>query len=441
MSITYFIQSKKNLANLYIRIREGKIIDAKAKTNFIIDKSDFAKGKIKTLKTPSNANALQKNIIQEKNNALINLQSELDELRNHLTHRLNTRKEYEIINSNWLKSVVNPNKEKNNIPDKLVGYFDYYLDFKKSSIKKGTYKNYQTIRNRVLKYQEEKGIVYLQEVNKKFGLSLQKWCDDNGLDYNTKIKTIKVVYTICNHSEENGKVLHPECKFITKGLKYKKTHFVTLNFDEIQRLIDLNVEDEKLDIARDWLIISFYTAQRISDFFLFKKNRVVYNSEAKIYFLDITQEKTEIPIYVPLADEVMKIMKKWNNDFPPRFTNNKDSNDAIYNKYIKIVCKKVGMNELVRVKQRNVNTKKYELMEVPKYKAITSHIGRRSFSTNYDNLINNSLLRSATGHSSERQFKQYVNKNSLQDAILLHKEMQRVKNDMKKNKRINLKVI
>ena len=40
-TIKFYLQSKKNPAGIYVRLREGRNIDAKAKTNFVLNPSDW----------------------------------------------------------------------------------------------------------------------------------------------------------------------------------------------------------------------------------------------------------------------------------------------------------------------------------------------------------------------------------------------------------------
>ena len=40
-TIKFYLQSKKNPAGIYVRLREGRSIDAKTKTNFVINPSDW----------------------------------------------------------------------------------------------------------------------------------------------------------------------------------------------------------------------------------------------------------------------------------------------------------------------------------------------------------------------------------------------------------------
>ena len=424
MAITFYIQSKKNPANIYIRIREGTSIDAKSKTNLRINPENFSKGKIKNVKNPLVADAIIKKEIKVKNDLLNNLQKQLNELNTHVTDLLNNRKDYELINSQWLKEVVTPKKEINSIPSTLVGYFDYYLDFKKTSLRPLTIKKLKVFKNRVINYEKDNRTVYIQNVNKKFGLSMQKWCDDNGYAHNTKVKTLKVIKTICNHSKDSGIATNPELELITKGLKYKKSEHIHLNFKELNQIIKTDIKDERTNNAKDWLIISCYTAQRVSDFLRFTKDDIEILENTK--FLDISQEKTEEPVFIPLHEEVIKILNKRNGNFPPIFSNNTESNKTIYNSLIKDVCHLAKINNIVTVSMKNPKTNRHEFIDVPKYKAVSTHIGRRSFATNYYGKINTALLISATGHASEEQFLRYVGKTGTQNALLLAKEMHKI---------------
>ena len=96
-----------------------------------------------------------------------------------------------------------------------------------------------------------------------------------------------------------------------------------MNFNELKQIINTPILKENLDNARDWLVISCYTAQRVSDFLRFSSDNVV-KIEGN-YFLDITQEKTGKPVQIPLVDEVMDILKKRNGEFPAMFSNNIES--------------------------------------------------------------------------------------------------------------------
>ncbi len=52
-TIKFLLQSKSDTAGIYVRLKEGRIIDVKAKTNFIIDHNEWSdvKGQPKNLKS------------------------------------------------------------------------------------------------------------------------------------------------------------------------------------------------------------------------------------------------------------------------------------------------------------------------------------------------------------------------------------------------------
>ncbi len=91
MAIIFYLQSKKNPAPIYVRIRQGRTVDAKAKTNFSIDPSLWHGGKIKKVKEPAGADADVKKSVNDKNKALILLEKKLADLANHITHLLNDK--------------------------------------------------------------------------------------------------------------------------------------------------------------------------------------------------------------------------------------------------------------------------------------------------------------------------------------------------------------
>ncbi|MFT5216441.1 MAG: integrase [Glaciecola sp.] len=419
MAITVFTQSKKDLAPIYIRYREGgnsatgKGIDAKTKTPFSINPNRLDKGKFKTYKTPKGASAVVKAEYKEMQKALDAVEANINKLISKVKTRLNNRKDYEIIDSEWLKEVVSPKKE--STTTLLHDYFDVYFKERKTSIKKSTIKKLGSVQKRLKKYEKENEPVYIAEVNKNFKTKLFAWIDANGYQHNTKIQMLKNLMTICNHAKEkNGLTTHPDLSTLMKGEKYQKTTNQILDFKELDIIRTAKIEDSRLIIARDWLLLSCETAQRISDFFKFSKDNIV--SIDGDLFLNIQQEKTETPVYIYLNPTATDIIEKYNGGFPPMFTNNADSNESIYNLLIKDVCELAGIDNIIEANLRQSKNKRYKVVKAPKYKAVSSHIGRRSFATNYYGKLPTELLMSVTGHKTEQQFLDYVSKPQISKA-------------------------
>ncbi|TXE18576.1 site-specific integrase [Psychroserpens burtonensis] len=435
MAITLYTQSKKDVAPIYIRVRQGDI-DAKARTQFLINPELLSKSKVKLHRVPNGANAEMKQSIKSQNKPLIELQVKFDKLTTLVTNQINDKKDYEVIDSNWLKNLVAPKSEQ--IPTELTKYFDYFLEDKKTSLRHSTVKKLGSIKNRIEKYNKDKKVsLNISDVNNSFKSSISKWFDAQGYAHNTKVKTIKVIYTVCQHAKENGIKLHPEAESLTKKLKYVSTPHVYLTFKDLEKIENVELSNKDLEIARDWLIISCNTAQRVSDFMKFSKDNIVEMGDSR--FLDIKQEKTDSPVYIPLVDTVVKVLEKYDNNFPPLFSTSVESNSAIYNRLIKQVCKKAEINETVTANLRQTKKSRYEIKEVPKWKAVSSHVGRRSFSTNYYGKINTALLISATGHASEKQFLTYVGKPQEDRAMALARALKQVA--LEQNQEPQLKVI
>lgn len=435
MPISFLIQSKKNPAPIYIRVTEGKEVDAKVRTSYVINPTRFSKSRIRDISIPKGATAETKSQIIKENENLTTLRKDLETLKNKVSTLINQRQRNEVINAEWLRNAINPKSSK--LPSLLTDFFDDYHTFKEDSLKKGTIKNNNVVKARLLKFQKEYGNLRVNQVNKEFSLAFQKWSKEKGYDHNTTVKSMKTIKMICKHARDRGAKISFELDSITKGLRYKNIEPIYLSLTEINKIILAQMPNERLEIARDWLIISCFTAQRVSDFLRFDTKNIVELEGVK--FLDVTQKKTQSQVLLPLTPEVIDIINKWKGKFPPLFSKNVPSNEAMYNRQIKIVCELAGINEKVTAKLKNHDTNRYETVEVPKYKAVSSHIGRRSYATNYYGKIPTPLLISATGHSSETQFLRYVGKKGTHNAMALARAMRQLSSFQ--NEEIKLKKI
>ena len=113
------------------------------------------------------------------------------------------------------------------------------------------------------------------------------------------------------------------------------------------------------------------------------------------------QQKTKKEITLPLHPAVINIIKQSRNAFPKKI----ELHD--YNEKIRKIALTAGIHNTVKVRKR-IGYRSMDIL-TEKWKAITSHIGRRSFATNFYSKIPTSLLIAATGHSTENMFLKYIN--------------------------------
>src|SRR5690606_22843215 len=148
---------------------------------------------------------------------------------------------------------------------------------------------------------------------------------------------------ICRFAFEKGLKINPEV--FKWSFKMSKTPIVYLNEDEILKIEQKKDLPEYLDNVRDWLLISCYTGQRISDFMRFEKSmiRIEKNKQGKqIHLIEFTQVKTNTTIAVPLHPKVLEILNKRNGEFPRAISDQK------YNDYVKDVCEAAKINERIK---------------------------------------------------------------------------------------------
>ena len=425
MTINFIIQSKNNPSPIYLRVKNGRELDLKIKTALNINPEDFKSGEAILKRIPKGVDESEKLKINSLNLNLQKINSELQKIKDLIIAKANGEN-FELTKEN-LNSFVNnkSNSNKSQISTKLVDLFDEYFIFKNTQIAPSTQRKMKVFQNRIKNFEKIYGTIDIKNIDKEFSFELQIWMDEQGYAHNTKVKTLKVIKTICNFAIDKGLKVNEQFNLITKGLSYKNVEHIHLNFIELKSIINTDFPFKEEDLARDWLVLSCFTGQRISDFFRFTPKSIV-KIQGKL-FLDITQKKSVSPVYIPLTIQVTSILEKYNGFFPPFFSNNKDSNEVIYNRIIKKVCRKAKITDKVSVFVRNKKTNRYEFMDVEKCDVVASHIGRRSFATNYYGHINTSLLIGATGHSTEVQFLRYVGKKSTQNALLLADELEKIK--------------
>lgn len=446
MSVTLVTKKKEDNTLFYVRVRlQG--IDAKAFTKFSVKTSRIPNGKYSggftPYKNPPSATAEIKSETKEKNLNLIELSKNINSLKDGIRISLSNRQDDEIINSDWLKNIITPKVEKK-ISTRLIDCFNTYYNFKLGTLSLETLKKSKSVSKRIAEYEADNDCkVYVENVNKAFRNNFLEWLDLKEYGHNSKVKMIKVIFTVCNFvKEEKGILTHPELDSITKGLSYTPSPIVYLDEDDLKKIAKVNYskqtrDNTKLEHARDWLLISCYTGQRVSDFFRFNVKQIEVKPNGD-KFLKITQQKTGAKPSIFLDENLLRIMKKYGNDFPPQFNDISDSNKTDYNRLIKIVCKDAKLNDIVTANKRQSTVNRIETVNIEKWKAVSSHIGRRSFATNKYGIIPTALLISQTGHSTEKQLLSYIGKS---DETLAMQYAELMKAHTKSTRESTLKVV
>lgn len=404
-SIYLLLQSKKSPAVIYIRLRDGRSLDVKAKTNYHIDPLNWDDTEQRPTKKST------------KDIAFANLDTDLQDLKNNLLKEYNKSKGLKIIDAQWLKDFVNPPQQEEKHPDKLVDYIDTFIEFKKRDVKSSTITKCNVIKHLLMRYQEHtKSVLYIRDIDTKFKMDFEKYCISVGYAPNTTARNIRFIKTFCRHAKANGVETHFQLDSIKA--KYHKVDNIHLDEKEIEKVENLKSKylPGGLESSRDWLLVSYYCGQRVSDFLRFDKSMVRYekNKAGDLKpLIEFTQVKTDKIMTIPLHSKIIEIMKKYDGNFPNKISDQK------YNEHIKKVCEAAEINKPTHGILFDHKIKAKVEKDYPKWMLVSSHIGRRSFATNNYGKIPTSFLMYVTGHTTEAMFLTYIGKSNKDIAMEL----------------------
>lgn len=404
--IKVLLKSKNNPSPIYIRLTDGRQIDVMAKTKYNINPNDWSVVK----EQPKNLNDIHYS----------NINSDLTDLKGLLLKHYNDSKNKVLVNTQWLKDFLNPAIkviEENRIPTTLVEYIDYYIEYRKHELQNTSVKKFKVIQNKMDRFQLfRKKPILINEINDRFKNEFVSYYKSQSYAQNTMQRELVMIKTFCKHARFLGLETHNQLDSLR--LDRAKVEKIYLTFEELEMIENIKENEltESLDNAKNWLIISCYTGQRVSDFLRF--NSEMIRVENGKHLLEFTQKKTNKIMTIPLHKKVLEILENRNGEFPYSISDQK------YNDYIKTVCQIAKIENLV-TGSKKVETKpksgvfRKKTDTYKKYELVSSHIGRRSFATNFYGKIPTTYLIYVTGHSTESMFLTYIGKSNKDIAMEL----------------------
>ena len=328
----------------------------------------------------------------------------------------------EAITKDWLQTKIDLyyNPKLNDapteiIPTNLIEYFDYYIKYKENYPSDVLIRKYRVLQKKLMRFQTyRKKPILIKDVNKRFKLEFSDYCESQQYSRITIQRDFAEVKTICIDARTKG--IETSLELDKLSFPRLKATNIFLTFDEIKAIenIEKSKLTESLENAKDWLIISCYCGQRISDFMRFTKEMIrIENGKSLIEF---TQKKTGKIMTVPLHPKVIEILDKRGGAFPYAISDQK------YNDYIKVVCEIAELTQIVNGSKKIETAPESGIYrkvskEYRKCDLVSSHIGRRSFASNFYGTIPTTYLIYVTGHSTEVMFLNYIGKSNKDLAI------------------------
>ena len=386
MTFQFFILPNNQSENIYIEIKNivsNEVLQFK--TPLKIERGEWDH----TLQRPRNIYLKKAKMVFERMN---NLKLELKEyIREKTKSSLN-----EVSLAKKIKQICKKDSEEN-IENSLLMMTTIYISSREKIICNSTLKRYKVFLKLIRKYEGHSlNRLYIHNLNANFINDFISFGLYENYSESTIYRTLHFIKTILNFAEKKG--IRTSVRELDFRKEKQERSIVSLSEKEILMIKKANVPD-RLQTAKDWLIISCYTGQRFSDFMNFSIQQIIEIDNKPC--LSFVQQKTQKRVLLALHPTVIKIIKKNNNSFP------KLLNMQQYNDDIKKVAELSNINQIISARKRS--DFRCKNIETEKFNVISSHVGRRSFATNFYGKIPTPLLMDATGHATEEMFKKYIN--------------------------------
>lgn len=285
------------------------------------------------------------------------------------------------------------------VSDDFMEVLDVFIDSRKSTFENNTIKKYITVKNHLLKFQEDRNFkITFENLDINFFDKFYDYCINHlEIMNNTIRKDVSILKTFISWCNERGITKVNETKkFEVKGYS---TDIVTLTDNELKLIEDYTPSLPHLSNVKDVFLLSTYTGQRFSDIHNLRYSDI--DLKKKIW--NLRTKKTKDIIKVPLSNKAISIIDKYKDEdkFIPTISNQK------YNEYIKRLCKEAEINEPVTITSYR-GSRRIDVTK-PKYELITSHTARRTFVTlSLIKGMQPHILMKITGHKDYKTLNKYV---------------------------------
>ena len=214
-------------------------------------------------------------------------------------------------------------------------------------------------------------------------------------------KLVSMVQTTCR--DVDGSIqLAPDFERIKLAIDKRQEDPVILTPEEIQQIIDADIKQDYLKNARKWLLLICDVGARVSDFLNFTEENIVEDKGRRIFKYRQTKGGKNYIIRVPVLALAEKAIQ---DGFPRKISAEK------LRKYIKEVCRLAGVDAPTEGWVFDAETKRKKHGIWPKYMLISTHVGRKTFSSYYNGKIERAAIMRATGHKKESTFLMYLNQD------------------------------
>lgn len=298
------------------------------------------------------------------------------------------------------------NEFKKVIGGKNIFYMAYeeFMDYK--------IKNYEWSKNTIVRYNNVKGILKdfeqcreykltFNAINLKFLAEFTDYClKDRNHKNNTYSRNLVLFKSFMYWALENGYTYKEDFK------RFKKkegvvTQQIALSLEDLQKLMDYNFNNKRLEHTRDVFVFACVTGMRYGELRFVDKPTIIGNE----IHLKEEKDKEKVTRTIPISELAHFILKKYQYRLPI-ITNQKQ------NANIKDVFRIAGYTQEVQ----KVTTQGKDIIRETMlfYKRVSTHTARRTFITMMKRKgLSDKLIASITGHRDMKTLNQYYQVDDL----------------------------
>ncbi|MBI9072077.1 MAG: tyrosine-type recombinase/integrase [Melioribacteraceae bacterium] len=283
---------------------------------------------------------------------------------------------------------------------KETGFWSIFDEFKKSKklhVSKQSLQKYSRLEGLLQEFENySRNKIRFELINPKFFEDFYSFLiDRKSYLNNTANKTIQFFKTFLIWANTNGFTDNSNHKAF-KG-KFEQNEVVFLSEEELMKLYNLEIGNERLSRVRDIFVFQCFTGVRYSDILNISREDL---RNATWY---LRTQKTKDILQIPLNSFSLSILAKY-QDHPtplPVISNQK------MNKYLKELCELAEINEVVKTVQYKGNERIEKTNK--KFEVIGTHTARRTFiSLSLQKGMKPDVIMAITGHTTYKMMQKYL---------------------------------
>jgi integrase len=328
------------------------------------------------------------------------------------------------LNNEIIRELISPKKEENEakLEPSFEERYNYFVQNHNTgegyNLRASTKKKYNGFKTHLEKFAELHEIeLTLSAFSESLLESFKTYLVSIKLSDNTVAKYVKAAKTFCKYYIGKGELKH----FSTSSVKVteREGEVYVMPLPEIIRMQNMQLEDERLDKAKDVFMFMCWTGQRYSDVANFKRSDI-FKDEFGQPIWHLTTEKTRDIIKVPLLEYAQEILSKYEDcEKPLPIVTNQKTNDAL-----KELALEAELSHKVKMTVFYNGIKSEKIVRFDEI--ISTHVARKSFITSALMLgVPERVVREISGHKDEKSFRRYVNLADSYKSRVIHNAFSR----------------